>query len=261
MILGTVAADLFLDLGEGYDKHGEAAAPGGQVPGQLQYLLPGLLGGVGRRGKVQHFQLYATLGHHIAGHRGVDTAGQQGHGVAAHADGQTAGGGFGRAVNVGGILTDLHKHGQLGVVHVYLCIGEGFSQMAAHILAQLNGAEGEGLVGPLAFHFEAAGSTHGVAQVGLGRLQNGVLVLLAGQGTGHGDDAEDLLAGGHGGAHVAGGLGGLHIDGALLGVDLELAEAADPAADVAHEFHFKAAAVQALEDHLAQLAKDHFLHG
>ena len=99
-----------------------------------------------------------------------------------------------------------------------------------------------------------------VAQIGLGRVKDGLLALFAGQRAGDGDDAEHLLAGGIRPGHVAAVLRRLHVDGGLAGVDLELAEPLGAAADVAHELHFKAAAVQALQDHLAQLAQDDLVH-
>ena len=107
-------------------------------------------------------------------------------------------------------------------------------QVAAYPLAQLDGGHGEGLVCPLALHLEAPGRCQGAAQIGLGGVQNGLLFLGTGQGPGHGDDAENLLAGGIGPGQVAGLLRRLHIDGALLGVHPELAEPAGAAADIAH---------------------------
>ena len=234
MILRAIAANLLLNLGKGDNGDVQPPAPGHQLPGQLENLFPGLLAGIGGRGKVDHLQLHAPLGDHITGHRGVDAAGQQAHGPAAHADGQAACGGLGGGVDIGGLLPDLHIHRQLRVVDVHRQVGEGLVQVSAHPLAQLDGAHGEGLVRPLALHLEAAGRRQGIAQIGLGGFQNGLLLLGAGQGPGHGDDAENLLAGGIGPGQVAGLLRRLHIDGALLGVHPELAEPAGAAADIAH---------------------------
>ena len=77
--------------------------------------------------------------------------------MAAHAEGQAAGGGFRRAVDVGRVLPHLHEHRQLRVVDVHLQVGEGVVERAAHPLAQLDAAHGEGLVRPLALHLEALG--------------------------------------------------------------------------------------------------------
>ena len=260
VILRAAAADLLLDLRKGYHMDRQAAAPRHQLTGQLQHLFPCLLAGIGRRGEVDHLQLNAALGHHVAGHRGVDAAGEQAHRPAAHADGQAAGSGLGGGVDVGGILPHLHIHRQLRMVYIHLQVGIGLVELAAHPLAQLNRAHGEGLVGTLALHLEAAGRRQGLPQIRLGGGQNGLLLLGAGNGPCNGDDAEHLLAGGIGPGQIADLLRRLHIDGTLLGVDAELAEAGGTAADVAHKLHLKAAAIQALQDHLAQLAQNDLIH-
>ena len=133
-------------------------------------------------------------------------------------------------------------------------------QRAAHPLAQLDGAHGEGLVRPLALHLEALGRGQRSAQIGPGRVENGLLALLAGQRPGDGDDAEHLLAGSVSPGDVAGLLRRLHIDSGLAGIYLPLAESLGAAADVAHQLHLKAAAVQSLQDHLAQLAQNDLVH-
>ena len=261
VVLRAIAADLLLDLGKGDNGDIQPPAPGHQLPGQLKNLLPGLLAGIGGRGKVDHLQLHAPLGDHVAGHRRVDAAGQQAHGPAAHADGQAACGRLRRGVDIRRLLPDLYIYRQVRVVNVHRQVGEGLVQVAAYPLAQLDGGHGEGLVCPLALHLEAPGRCQGAAQIGLGGVQNGLLFLGTGQGPGHGDDAEHPLAGVIRPVQVAGLPGRLHIDGALLGIDPEPAESGGAAAEVGHELHFKAAAVQALQDHLAQLAQDHFVHG
>ena len=234
VILRAIAADLLLDLGKGDNGDIQPPAPGHQLPGQLEDLFPGLLTGIGGRGKVDHLQLHAPLGDHIAGHRRVDAPGQQAHGPAAHADGQAACGRLRRGVDIRLLLPDLYIHRQVRVVNVHRQVGEGLVQVAAYPLAQLDGGHGEGLVCPLALHLEAPGRRQGIAQIGLGGFQNGLLLLGAGQGPGHGDDAENLLAGGIGPGQVAGLLRRLHIDSALLGIYPEPAEPGGAAADIAH---------------------------
>ena len=142
-------------------------------------------------------------------------------------------------------------------MYIHRQVGEGVLKLAAHPLAELDGGHGEALVRPLGLHLEAVGGGEGLLEIGPGGLEDGFLILAAGQGPGHGDDAEDPAAGGVGRLHVALVRQGLHIDGTLLGVDVELAAPADPAADVGNELVLKAAAVEALEDHLAQLQKQH----
>lgn len=145
VILRALAAYLLLNFGKGDDEHRQPAAPGGQLLRQLQHLLPGQFAGIGRRGEVDHLQLYAPLGDHIAGHRAVDTAGQQAHRVAAHTQGQTARGALGGAVDVGRVLPYLDVHRQLRVVYVHRQVGEGVVERAAHPLAQLDAAMGKDL--------------------------------------------------------------------------------------------------------------------
>ena len=261
VILRTLAADLLLDLGKGHDVDGETAAPDRQLLSQLQNLFPGLLAGIGRRGKVQQLQLYAPLGDHIAGHGAVDAAGQQADRVAAHADGQAAGGGFRRAVDIGRVLPYLQIDRQLRIVDVHGQMGKGVVERAAHPLAQLDGAHGEGFVGTLALHLEGFCRQQRRAQILLRGGEDGLLLLGTGHGPGDGDDAEHLLAGVVSRRQIAGLLRRLHIDGGLAGVNLELAVPLGATADVAHQLHLKAVAVQALEHHLAQLAKNDLMHG
>ncbi len=261
MVLRALAADLLLDLGEGDDVHVEPPGPGGQLPGQLQHLVAGQLAGVGGRGEVDHLQLYAPLGDHVGGHRGIDAAGEQAHGAAAHADGQAAGGAHSGGVDVSRILPDLDMDGELRVVNVHRQVGKGVVKLAAHPLAQLDGAHGEALVGPLRLHLEGPGLRQRPAQIGAGVFQNGLRRLFTGHGPRDGDNAEDVGAGVVGAVHVAAVLHRLHIDGALAGVDLEAAEPAHAAADIVHEPLLEAVAVQALQDHLAQLAQDDLVHG
>ena len=129
---------------------------------------------------MQQLQLHTTLGDHVAGHGTVDAAGQQAHRVAAHTDGQAACGGLRRAMDIGRVLPHLQIHRQLRGVNVHRQVGEGVMQRAAHPLAQLDAAHGEGLVGALALHLEAAGRRQCIAQIGLGGVQNGLLLLGAG---------------------------------------------------------------------------------
>ena len=210
---------------------------------------------------MQQLQLHAALGDHVAGHGTVDAAGQQAHRVATHTDGQAACGGLRRAMDIGRVLPHLQIHRQLRGVNVHRQVGEGVMQRAAHPLAQLDAAHGEGLVGALALHLEGLGGQQRRAEILFGGGEDGLLLLGTGHGPGNGDDAEHLFAGVVGGVQVAGLLHRLHIDGGLAGVDLEFAVPLGAAADVAHQLHLKAVAVQSLQDDLAQLAKNDLVHG
>ena len=205
---------------------------------------------------MHHLQLHAPAGHHPGGDGAVQSAGEQAHGGAAHTHGQSARAGHGGGVDVGVLLPDLHIHGQVGIVHIHRHMGEPLGKLAAHGLAELDGGHGEELVGPLALHLEAAGSGKVVGEVGHGGLHDGLHGLFAGDGPGHGGHAEHLAAGGKGALHVALVILRLHVDGALAHQHPEIAEAADAAADVVHELVLEGFAVEALQDHLAQLQKE-----
>ncbi|CAN3996209.1 Phosphate/phosphite/phosphonate ABC transporters, periplasmic binding protein, partial [Dysosmobacter welbionis] len=252
VLLRAVPPDLLLDLREGDDVDQQPPGPGSQQPGQLQYLVLGLLGGVGRGDKVDHLQLHAPAGHHPGGHRGVDAAGEQAHRPAAHADGQAARAGNRGSMNVGVLLPDLHKYRQIGSVDIHRHMGEQLRQIAAHSLAQLDGVHGKHLVCPLALHLEALRNGKGVRQIGPGGLHNGVHCLFTGHGPGHGGNAEHLAAGVPGGLHIAVLSLGLHVDGALPEGALEAAAVFHPAADVGQQLVLKGLAILSLQDHLAQ---------
>ena len=203
---------------------------------------------------MHHFQLHAPAGNHIGGNGAVQTAGEQAHRPAAHADGQAAGAGDRGRVDIGVLLPDLHINRQIRMVHIRFHVEE-LPQLAAYILGDLDGVHGELLVCPAALHLEGSGLGKFIRQIGLGGLHNGVHLLGARDGAGHRHDAEHLTGSLEGGLHVAV-LGlRLHIDSALANVDLEAAAGLHPAADIAHQLILKAAAVQALQHHLAQLQK------
>ena len=150
---------------------------------------------------------------------------------------------------------------QLRRVDVHLQVGILVVEQAAHVLADLHAVHGEFLVRPLGLHLEGPGRLELGAQVVSGAVEDGVLVLGAGAGPGGGHNAEHLPAGGVGPVQIAVLLLGLHVDGALLGVDPEAAAAGQAAADVAGQLVLKGAAVEALEDHLAQLQQNNLIHG
>ncbi len=97
--------------------------------------------------------------------------------------GQAARPGLGLGVDVGGVVPHLDIHGELRVVHVHLQIVIGLVELAAHILAELDGGHGEGLVRPLGLHLEGFGGAQLGIQEFFGGGQNGVLVLFTGPST------------------------------------------------------------------------------
>ena len=252
-LLGAVLANFLLDFGEGDDVDDHAAAGGGEEPGKLDDLVLGLLGGVGRGDEVDHLQLYAAAGDHPGGDGGVQAAGEEAHSVAAGADGQSTCTGDGGCMDVGELLTDLHVNRQVRLVDIHADAGESLCQLAAHGLGDLDGVEIEVLVRPLALHLEGLGLGELPGQILLGGGDDGFHALLAGHGPGNSHYAEDLLAGLIGGIQVAAIVLGLYVDGGLAHIDVEVAAGLHAAAGVGEEPVLEGTAVQALEDHLAQL--------
>ena len=259
MILGALAADLLLNFGEGNNMEHHAAAPGHQFTGQLLHLLQRLTGGVGGREEVHQLQLHAALGHHEGGDRAVDSAGEKAHSLAAHADGQTTRAALSGGVDIGCGFADFHMDGQLRIVHIDREMGIFLMQHTAHILGDLDAGHGELLVGTLGLDLEGARAAELFAQIALGALQNGVLILFAGRGAADSHDAENLAAGIVCLVQIALALG-LDIDGALLGVNVESAAVLQTAADICHQLILKSAAVETLEDDLAEFKKNDLVH-
>ena len=171
----------------------------------------------------------------------------------AHAGGQSAGAGHGGAMDVGGEVPHLHMHRVVRVVDVHGHLGEGLGQPSADLLGELNGVEGEGLVGALGFDLKTLGHAELVSEIRKYRGIDGVGGLFAGAAAAHGGDAEHRGAGLPGAVQIAAVALRLHIDGGLLEVDAEVAVGLHPATDVALEAVFKGAAILSLEDDLAQL--------
>ena len=163
-------------------------------------------------------------------------------------------------MDVGRVVANFNVDDELGVVDVDLAGRERLMERPADLLGKLDRRQGEGLVGALALDLEALRRAHFIGKVLLRRGNDLLHVLLAGQGLGNGDDAEDLLAALKGRVNVAVFVLGLDVDGALLGVDTEIAAFCHAAVDVRHQLIFKAAAVEPLEHDLAELAQDHFMH-
>ena len=251
--LRTAPAQLLLDAGEGDDVHGQATAVAGQQAGQLQHLLLGLVGGVRVAEEMHHLQCQAALGHHVAGHRGVNAAGEQCHSTSAHTHRQAASARLRVGVDIAGKVADFQVDDQLRIVDVHLQMRVGFREQAAYVLAQLDGGHGEGLVAALGLHLEALGVFQVLVQIGTGGLEKGVRVLLAGFGTGQAHDAKQLLHGLPCAVQIAGLLQRFHVDDGLTGDGADAAVGVEAALEVAHQPLFKATAVQAFQDDLAHL--------
>ena len=209
---------------------------------------------------MDHVQGHPPLCNHPTGHRGVDAPGEQRDGPAVDAHRQAAGAGLGLGVDVSGVVPHFHVDGEFGMVDVHLQVVIGLMELPAHILAELDGGHGEGLVRPAGLYLKGAGGAELVVQKFLGAGQDGVLVLPAGAGQGQTHDAEHVLQGLIGPLHIAALAYGLHVGGRLPGVHPELAEGTETAVEVGLELVLEAAAVEPLEDHLTQLEQNDFVH-
>ena len=139
-------------------------------------------------------------------------------------------------------------------------VGIQLIQFAPHILAELNGIQGEALIRPLGLHLKGTGSGQLVVQELVTCSHNGILVLLAGPGQRQAHNAEHLLQGLKGALHVALVILGLHIGGGLAGIDFKLAVGPQTPVDIGLKLILKAAAVKALQHHLSQLQQDDLIH-
>ena len=161
-----------------------------------------------------------------------DAAGEQADRPAVDAHGQAPRPGLGLGVDIGGVVPDLDVDRQLRVVDVHLQVVVGLVELAAHILAELDGGHGEGFICPLGLYLKGPGGPELVVQKVPGTGQNGVLVLLTGAGQGQPRNAEHLGQGLVSALYVAAVVLGLHIGGGLPGIHPELAVGVEAAVDV-----------------------------
>ena len=260
ILLGAFVAYLLLNVGERHDLDGHSAAVAGEEPRKLHDLILGLLGGVGEGKEMHRDEPYTAAGDHIGGDRAVDAAGEERHRHAAGAYGHAARAGHRGGVDIGRKVAHLDMHGKLRVVDVHACAGERLGKLAAHILAQLYAAHGEALVAAAGLDLEALRAQHILPEVFLGQRGNGVLVLLAGGGAGHLDDAEHLFQRLERRVHIGPIADRLDINDGLKAVYVEFADGREAALDVSDQLCLKGAAVESLQDHLAELENDNIVH-
>ena len=75
--------------------------------------------------------LKPALRHHVAGHRAINTAGEQQHSPPAGPHGDAARAGQLIGVDIGALLPDLHGNGDLGLLHLDLEVMEAGKQVPA----------------------------------------------------------------------------------------------------------------------------------
>ena len=165
--------------------------------------------------------LQTALRHHIAGHRAINTAGEQQHGPSAGPDGDTARTGQLIGVDIGALLPDLHGNGDLGLLHLYLEVMEAGKQVPAQLPADLRAFHREGFIAALGLHLKGAGSGKLFGKVFRGGGADDRKVLFHHAALGHGHYAEDGLQAANRLIHVHALGEGLHIGGGLGMPDLE----------------------------------------
>ena len=148
-LLMALVADLLLNVGERHDHNAHAAAPCGQLAAQLKHLLLGALGRIRIAEKVDAAQLQTALGHHPAGNRGVNAAGEQQRCTTVRADRHAARTRNRTGVNKGVLFAHFNVYDEVGMVHIRTNIREQISKLAADVLADFGGGHREFLVAAL----------------------------------------------------------------------------------------------------------------
>ena len=252
-LLVALVADFLLNVGERHDHNAHAAAPCGQLTAQLKHLLFGALGRIRIAEKVDAAQLQTALGHHPAGNRGVNAAGEQQRCTAVRADRHAACTRNRTGVNEGVLLAHLNVYGQVGMVHVRTNIREQISKLAADVLADLCRCHREFLVSAL-----------GLDLKGLSRRKIGCQIVLCGRNdtlerlfradrcTGDGRKAEHTACALHNRICVRI-VRNLHINDRLAHGDLAVCNVRHAALEVFQQTVLKGLAVQSLEDDLTAL--------
>mgnify|MGYP001620324126 CR=1 FL=1 len=120
-----------------------------------EYLHASPFAGVGKAFKVHRVDFDAALGHHEAGDRTVDAAGEQQKPFAAGAYRHTADGALLPGAEIGREVADFHAdaHIRMMDVHAQSAVGR-FEDRAAYLGGDLGGDQREALVRTLGLHLE-----------------------------------------------------------------------------------------------------------
>ena len=124
------------------------------LAGQVDDLLQRSLACVRGRVKIYRVQLHASLGDHVAGNGGIDTSGEEQHGLAAHADRKSARSGDDRGIDVY-FLTDLDVQHDLRIMYIHCEVGAGREDRFAQLLVDLHGVKRIFLVQPPGVYLES----------------------------------------------------------------------------------------------------------
>ena len=249
----ALVADFLLNVGERHDHDAHAAAPCGQLAAQFKHLLLGALGRIRIAEKVDAAQLQTALGHHPAGNRGVNAAGEQQRCTAVRADRHAARTRNRTCVYKGVFLTHFHVHGQVGMVHVRTNIREQISKLAADVLADLCRCHREFLVAALGLDLERLSRGKVGCQIVLcGRNDALERLFRADRCTGDGGKAEHTACALHNRICVRI-VRNLYINDRLAHGDLAVCNVRHAALEVFQQTILEGFAVESLEDDLTAL--------
>ena len=252
-LLVALVADFLLNVGERHDHNAHTAAPCGQLAAQFKHLLLGALGGVRIAEKVDAAQLQTALGHHPAGNRGVDAAGEQQRCTTVRADWHAARTRNRTGVNEGVLLAHLNVYGQVGMVHVRTDLWKQISKLAADVLADFGGGHREFLVAALGLDLERfCRGKIGCQIVLCGRNDALERLFRADRCTGDGRKAEHTACALHNRICVRI-VRNLHINDRLAHGDLAVCNVRHAALEVFQQTILKGFAVESLEDNLTAL--------
>ena len=198
-------------------------------------------------------ELQPPLCHHVPRHRAVDAAGKEQGRFAPRPHRDSPGPGQLALVEVGVLLSDLHRHQDVGVLHIHLQVGEPGQEQPPQLPADLRGLHGEGFVASLGLHLKGPGRRKVRRQIIRGGGTDGPPVLGDHQGRAEGHDAKDGLEPLHRLLHPDLLGEGLHVDGGLALPDVELPQGLQPPPGVFDHGVLKGVAVLALQDQLPAL--------
>ena len=252
-LLVALVADFLLNVGERHDHNAHAAAPCGQLAAQFKHLLFGALGRIRIAEKVDAAQLQTALGHHPAGNRGVDAAGEQQRCTAVRADRHATCTRNRTGVNEGVLLAHLNVHGQVGMVHVRTNIREQISKLAADVLADLCRCHREFLVTALGLDLKGLSCRKIGCQIVLcGRDDALEGLFRAYRRAGDGREAEYAACTFHNGIGIRI-IRDFNINDRLAHGDLAVGNVRHAALEVFQQTILKGFAVESLEDDLTAL--------
>ena len=138
LVMGTFLIYIELDLCKVDVMQVDGACVFRYLLCQVFDLAQSPFAGIRRGVEIDRVQLDASLGDHVAGDRGIDTAGQQQHGLAADAAGQTAGTGNHMGIH-GELLPDLDIEHDLGIMDIHLQTGLRLQNGMSHFGVDLQG--------------------------------------------------------------------------------------------------------------------------